>query len=127
MYIPASDQCNVISVNIDSPLTASSSSFVIRVSQIECGSRAAPPEGCLQFFTGSAGSLNSFNYNDGNGVLLFNQDYTACVRFFICSEQHGSIVCQGPKETLAPSATIATHSRCPCTMGLLLLEISALM
>ena len=127
MYIPASDQCNVISVNIDSPLTASSSSFVIRVSQIECGSRNAPPEGCLQFFTGSTGSFNSYNYNDGNGVLLFNRDYTACIRLSICSDQQGSILCQGPREKLAPSATIATHSRCPSTMGLLPLEISVLM
>ena len=41
--------------------------------------RRAPQE-CLQYFTGTSGSFQSYNYNSGNGQLLDEQDYTTCFR-----------------------------------------------
>jgi len=39
------------------------------------------PAGCLQYYTGEMGTVNSFNWNGiGAGVHLANQDYDVCIR-----------------------------------------------
>ena len=38
------------------------------------------PQGCLQYFTGDTGTITTFNYQSGSGVLLANQEYSICVR-----------------------------------------------
>ena len=43
------------------------------------------PAGCLQYFTGVAGTIKSFNWGDGTGTcsagcMTQSQDYYACVR-----------------------------------------------
>ena len=80
MYVPASDDCNILGANIGSASTATTSAFTIKVTQIECSSRTRAPDGCLQYFTGTTGTIETFNYNSLGGVLLTNQDYAACVR-----------------------------------------------
>merc|ERR1719495_702953 len=80
MYIPASDQCNVLNANIGSSSTATTSAFTIKVTQIECSSKTKAPNGCLQYFTEDTGTIETFNYNSAAGVLLVNQEYSACVR-----------------------------------------------
>jgi len=80
MYIPASDQCNVLNANIGSSSTATTSAFTIKVTQIECSSKTKAPNGCLQYFTEDTGTIETFNYNSAAGVLLVNQDYSSCVR-----------------------------------------------
>merc|ERR1719483_1177105 len=80
MYVPASSQCNVLNGNIGSASTAGTSAFTIKVTQVECSSKSAAPSGCTQYFTGTSGTIETFNYNSGSGVLLANQDYSACVR-----------------------------------------------
>ena len=52
----------------------------ILVSMIECSSPRCPPRGCLQYFTGTTGTITTYNYNSGGGVLLTNQDYSICLR-----------------------------------------------
>ncbi len=37
-------------------------------------------DGCLQYFTGVSGQIQSFNYNSGTGLQLSNTDYSVCVR-----------------------------------------------
>lgn len=37
-------------------------------------------EGCLQYFTGVAGEIKSFNYDLNSGLQLSNQDYSICIR-----------------------------------------------
>merc|ERR1719219_380257 len=80
MYIPASDQCNVLNANIGSSSAATTSAFTIKVTQIECSSKTVAPNGCLQYFTEDTGTIETFNYNSAAGVLLVNQDYSSCVR-----------------------------------------------
>merc|ERR1712106_1139757 len=80
MYIPASNQCNTLNGNFGSASTAGTSAFTIKVTQVECSSKTAAPSGCTQYFTGTSGTIETFNYNSGSGVLLANQDYSACVR-----------------------------------------------
>merc|ERR1719445_2231442 len=39
------------------------------------------PTGCLQYYTGEMGTVNSFNWNGvAAGVHLANQDYDVCIR-----------------------------------------------
>jgi len=88
MYVPASDQCNVLSANIGSTSTSTTGSFTIKVTQIPCNSPVLPPRGCLQYFYGSpTGTVASYNYagSSGTGVsgtsqLLANHHYNACIR-----------------------------------------------
>jgi len=59
--------------------TAGSRSFEIRVTQYPCNSALTPPEGCLQWHTGTDGRFKTFNF-DGDTVHLHNQDYNICIR-----------------------------------------------
>jgi len=80
MYVPASSQCNVLNGNIGSASTAGTSAFTIKVTQVECSSKRKAPSGCLQYFTADTGTIETYNYNAASGVLLANQDYSACIR-----------------------------------------------
>jgi len=53
--------------------------FEIKVSQIFCNSPSRPPDGCLQYLTGTDGTLTSFNFASSTGHLA-NQDYNICIR-----------------------------------------------
>ena len=37
------------------------------------------PRGCLQYFRQDSGTIETYNYNEGNGELLNNQMYTYCI------------------------------------------------
>jgi len=55
-------------------------SFSVKVTQIECTSLSKASDGCLQYFTGVSGQLFSFNYNNAEGLMLSQSDYTMCIR-----------------------------------------------
>jgi len=53
----------------------------IKVYQIACDSQLRPPVGCLQYFWGKSGTVNSFNYQDMiTNVHLLNNYYSVCIR-----------------------------------------------
>jgi len=56
----------------------------ILVTMIECSSQRLPPTGCLQYFTGTTGTVSSFNLRDGCSghpcTHLLSQQYTSCIR-----------------------------------------------
>merc|ERR1712241_5382 len=54
-------------------------SFETKVSQIPCSSQMRPPDGCLQWYTGTDGQLTSFNFAANTGHLAL-QNYNICVR-----------------------------------------------
>eukprot|EP00091_Calanus_sinicus_P007663 TRINITY_DN1883_c0_g1_i6.p1 TRINITY_DN1883_c0_g1~~TRINITY_DN1883_c0_g1_i6.p1 ORF type:complete len:229 (+),score=30.65 TRINITY_DN1883_c0_g1_i6:676-1362(+) len=80
MYVPVCDQCNEITSSFGSSSTATTSAFTVKITMVECTSKIKAPEGCTQYFTGTTGTLSTYNYQSGSGVLLHNQDYCACVR-----------------------------------------------
>jgi len=57
-----------------------SRTFSVKISQIECDSLAKAADGCLQYYTGVAGTVESFNYNNAAGLQLSDTDYSVCVR-----------------------------------------------
>ncbi|TRY74065.1 hypothetical protein TCAL_12359, partial [Tigriopus californicus] len=76
-------------VNIDSTTTqpklsittgsaTSARNYQIKVSYIECNNPMRAPSGCLQYFTGTSGTMQSYNF--GGGVQLQNQRYLLCIR-----------------------------------------------
>ena len=38
------------------------------------------PTDCTQYFTGEAGNLMSYNYNNGVGPMMVNLNYVMCFR-----------------------------------------------
>nr|XP_053655933.1 uncharacterized protein LOC128704818 [Cherax quadricarinatus] len=60
----------------------------IVIAQISCGSRYRAPEGCLQYYTATVGTISSFNFLPSNTPLppgaeivqLANQDYGVCIK-----------------------------------------------
>ncbi len=53
----------------------------LQATQYSCNHKNLAPEGCTQFFyESSLGSFQSYNYNNGNGQHLANQDQQICVR-----------------------------------------------
>ena len=86
MWIPASDQCTSINIDIDTGITTTTRKWQIKVSQFECGNLKAPIEDCLQYFTASTGTLATFNWDTSATTIatsqthLMNQHYDMCIR-----------------------------------------------
>jgi len=64
---------------------ASTATWRIKVSQIECSSEYRPPNGCLQYFMGLRNTVSSFNFGNGAGDCapncdLSDQDYNVCFK-----------------------------------------------
>ena len=54
--------------------------YCIVFSQIECGSIWAPPHGCLEYFTGTSGTIKTWNYDDTNNIHPSDAAYAICYR-----------------------------------------------
>jgi len=75
----------------------------IRVDQIECDSAYKAPEGCTQYFTGSTGTLTTYNFRTtpNSAQELGAQDYSFCIK-----QASGSCTVQYKQTTTAPSSFI---------------------
>ena len=67
MWVPASDQCNQISMDIDTANTGTTRKWEIKVTQHECDSLAAPDIDCLQYLYSESGII--FYYFNTNPFL----------------------------------------------------------
>jgi len=57
MWVPASDSCNAINIDIDTGSTTTTRKWQIKVTQYECGNLMMPEQDCLQYHTASTGRL----------------------------------------------------------------------
>jgi len=80
IYVPASDQCNVLNSYFGTATTSSASAFTVKVTQVKCNSKLQAPENCLQYLTAATGQFETFNYQNQAGTHLANQDYCICIR-----------------------------------------------
>ena len=55
MWVPASDSCNQINIDIDTGTTSTTRKWQIKVTQYECGNLMMPEQNCLQYHTASTG------------------------------------------------------------------------
>jgi len=80
MYVPASPRCNQLVFNFDLQVNTARL-WNIKVSQISSSDGTNPPPGCLQYFTGTEGSVANFNFkNRQTSYHLSSQRYQICWR-----------------------------------------------
>merc|ERR1712079_114221 len=87
MYVPASDSCVTITLDIDTA-TSTTRNWQIKVTQYECGNLRAPEEDCLQYHTATTGVIATFNWDTSqtattsvpNQQHLSDQYYNICIR-----------------------------------------------
>jgi len=58
--------------------TTGSVTLKAKVSQIECDSMYKAPSDCYQYYTGTSGTITSFNW--GSGDQIQSMSYTACIK-----------------------------------------------
>jgi len=86
MWVPASDSCNQINIDIDTGSTSTTRKWQIKVTQYECGNMMMPEQDCLQYHTDSEGTIASFNWDTSATTIatsqthLSNQYYDICIR-----------------------------------------------
>jgi len=87
-------------------------SYKVKVTYYTCDSPSKAPPGCVQYFTGAAGTFTSYNWNMGKGVMLDMQNFATCIRqeqgFCKISYSQTSptsfsfVTIQGPGNTFVP-------------------------
>ncbi|CAB4066347.1 unnamed protein product [Lepeophtheirus salmonis] len=77
MYLSSGTEGDLgsITFNFD-PNSDVSRMWDIKVAMIPCYSRVVPPDGCLQYYFGIAGTITNYNF----GTLLQNTAYNMCIR-----------------------------------------------
>jgi len=87
MFIPASDSCNTIDINVDTGVSTTTRKWNIRVTQYECGNLMAPEQDCLQYMSAQKGTIQNFNWDTTQSTVtttnqfhLSNQHYDICFR-----------------------------------------------
>merc|ERR1712117_1005303 len=86
MWVPASDMCNTINIDIDTGTTTTTRKWQIKVTQYECGNMMMPVNNCLQYHTAMTGTIASFNWDTRATALaaaqvhLSSQYYDICIR-----------------------------------------------
>ncbi|KAK4320531.1 hypothetical protein Pmani_007689 [Petrolisthes manimaculis] len=86
IYYDLDPNGGVVKVTVDRAISASlTRSWTIKVSQITCDSKFRAPVGCLQYFTDTTNTVNSFNFANTdvfiNGTRqLANMDYGVCIK-----------------------------------------------
>lgn len=86
MFVPASDNCNRIHINIDTGSTTTTRKWQIKTTQYTCESEKAPRQDCLQYHTAQTGTFASFGWDTSSSTVatsqthLVNQQYDVCIR-----------------------------------------------
>ena len=98
MFVPMSDQCITINIDIDTTLSTNvvARKWTMKIIQYEAGNQMAPDGNCLQYLTLDYGTIANFNYDTtASGSVaaaaaqaastsqqyhLSNQHYDICIR-----------------------------------------------
>merc|ERR1712117_681942 len=86
MFVPASDSCNRIHINIDTGSTTTTRKWQIKTTQYTCENEMAPVADCLQYHTAQYGTIASFGWDTSASTVatsqthLVNQYYDICIR-----------------------------------------------
>merc|ERR1739846_146062 len=79
IYVENDGASPAATLNIITDTTPFARSWKILVRTIECDSPSKAPGGCLQYFTGTSGNIDSFNAGT-NGAMLDDLLYSVCIR-----------------------------------------------
>merc|ERR1712038_2182783 len=75
MWVPASDSCNSINIDIDTGTTTTTRKWQIKVTQYECGNMMMPANDCLQYHTASTGTIATFNWDTSTTTVSSSQHH----------------------------------------------------
>merc|ERR1711976_50925 len=79
MYVDSSSQCNDLAFNIGAGTSTVTRSWTIKITQYSCDYDNLAPDGCTQYFFGTARDVVK-TYNFDGGQHLASQDQNICVR-----------------------------------------------
>ena len=118
MIVDAADNCNTLTFSWTSTETQT---WDIQVMQIPCTAEWRPPEGCLQYFTGTTGTIQSYNY--AGGYHLASQKYSNCVRTEqgYCSIAYSAVI-TASDFSLSGTAGTALLQATQCSMDYVLID-----
>ena len=79
------------------------------------------PRGCLQYYRQDIGTLETFNYNGGNGELLNDHMYTMCIAqnddYCDIALQSSSFMLGGSSGACSDAVVFGTNQLCGSTFG----------
>jgi len=108
MWVPASDQCNEINIDIDTGTTTTTRKWQIKVTQYECGNLMMPVQDCLQYHTATTGTIASFNWDTSSSTVATSQAHLSNQYYAICMRRSRSYckICYSPviSETTSESS-----------------------
>jgi len=112
MWVPASEQCNSINIDIDTGSTGTTRKWTIKVTQYECGNMMAPEQDCLQYHTAASGTIATFNYDTSSSSVATTQVHLAHQYYDICIRRKRSYcsVCFSPYIHAPTTSTTAASS-----------------
>merc|ERR1711971_828041 len=115
MWVPASDSCNQIHIDIDTGSTTTTRKWQIKVTQYECGNMMMPEQECLQYHTASEGKIASFNWDTTATTIAASQTHLSDQYYDICLRRARGYcsICYSPvisSTTIASSYGIGTSS-----------------
>merc|ERR1719192_992294 len=105
MWVPASDSCVTINLDIDTATTTTTRKWSIRVTQYECGNLNAPEQNCLQYHTATTGKFATFNYDTSKTANtkteLYTQFHLADQHYNICIRRSSGYcsICYSPRSS----------------------------
>jgi len=111
MFVPASNQCNQINIDIDTGTTATTRQWQIKVTQFQCGNLMAPEQDCLQYHTAASGTIASFNWDTSSATVsatqyhLTSQYYDICIR----RARTSCSICYSPQIASAAPGTASSY------------------
>jgi len=80
MYIDASSMCNTLNFDLFGGTTVTRN-WNIKITQYSCNYNNLAPEGCSKYHFGSStGTIQSYNFNNGAGKQLADQNEVICMR-----------------------------------------------
>lgn len=111
MFVPASDECNTILINVDTGSTSTTRKWQIKTTQYTCESEMAPVQSCLQYYTADYGKIASFGFDTSVSAVTTSMTHLANQHYDICIRRKRSYcsVCYTP-EILGPTTADGTGS-----------------
>uniref|UniRef100_A0A7R9NGL3 CUB domain-containing protein n=1 Tax=Argulus foliaceus TaxID=509924 RepID=A0A7R9NGL3_9CRUS len=116
IYLHTGMSLSPVTITISAMATFTTRAWMIRSSQICCDSLSRAPDGCLQYYVGSSGTFQSFNWQAAEaGLHLANQRYSICVR----KEQGFCSICYTQCNTASPQGSFSVFHGTAATFGAL--------
>lgn len=81
MYVSVKDVTDASKIIFDIASMASMARWRVKITQIACtDTENLAPRGCLTYAMTEAGTIQSYNWNGGNGELINNQAFSHCIK-----------------------------------------------